>query len=400
MRRSGLPAYNLHDVEGLARRRLPLGIFEYIAGGAEDGLAVVRNRDAFARVGLVPRILRDVTGRSAGSSLMGQPAAMPVAIAPTGSAGLVWFQGELALAKAAAGAGVPFTLATNAMTSMETIAREAGGRLWFQLNMFAHRPHAYDLLERAQRLGFEALVLTVDASVVPNREYNARNGFTVPFRFSWRSAFDMLQHPRWLLGVMGRYALASGMPRFENFPPELRDKVTGFSTARSASRCEDLSWADLQTLRQRWPGKLLVKGVLRPDDAARAVALGVDGVIVSNHGGRTVDSAPAPLEMLPAVAHAVAGRAQVLLDGGIRRGSDVIKALALGAHGVLLGRPTLYGTALAGEAGASQVLHLLQTEIERELGLLGYQSLDQLADPGLLHLTRRGETWADTTTAA
>ncbi len=369
-------AHNLHDLRELARRRLPRGVFEFIDRGVEDEVALRENRAAFQRIKLAPHVLMDVSGRSAACTLFGQPCAMPVAIAPTGAAGLVWYQGELELARAAAKAGVPFTVATNAMTSMETIAEQAGGRLWFQLNMFPDRNIAHAMVQRAERLGFEALVLTADCSVVPNREYNARNGFALPFRIGPRATLDVLLHPRWLGDVLLRYVLGPGMPRFENYPPELRGRVTGFATGKSAGRCEDLSWDDLRQLRDLWPRKLVVKGVLRPEDALRAVELGADAIVVSNHGGRTIDSAPAPIEQLAVVARAVAGRATVLVDGGIRRGSDVIKARALGADAVLIGRPTLYGAAVAGHEGVLHVLTLLRTEIERELGLNGLRSLD------------------------
>jgi (S)-mandelate dehydrogenase len=373
-----IPAYNLHDFRALAKKRLPKGIFEYIDRGVEDEVALAENRAAFNRIKLRPRVLVDVTGRSAATELFGQPMAMPVAVAPTGSAGLVWYQGELELARAAADANIPFTLATNAMTSMETIAREAGGRLWFQLNMFADRSIAHAMVKRAEANGFEALVLTADCSVVPNREYNARNGFTVPFRLSRRSAFDMLTHPRWFASVMGRYLLGDGMPKFENYPPELQGKVTGFSTSKSAARCEDLTWRDVEQLRALWPRKLVIKGILRPEDALQAVELGADAVVVSNHGGRTVDSTVAPIDALPEIAQALRGKATVLMDSGVRRGSDVLKALALGADAVLIGRPTLYGAALGGRAGALQVLNLLKTEVEREMGLMGCRLVEDL----------------------
>ncbi len=369
--------HNLHDLREQARRRLPRGVFEYIDRGAEDEVALRRNRLAFENIRVRPKVLRDVTGRSAAVDLLGKPSAMPVAVAPTGSAGLVWYQGELELARAAAAIGVPFTLATNAMTSMETIAAQAGGRLWFQLNMFADRRVSHAMVQRAAALGFEALVLTVDCSVVPNREYNARNGFTVPFSLSPRSTVDMLLHPRWLLSVMGRYYLGSGMPKFENHPPEMRTTITGFSSSRSASRCEDLSWDDVRSLRELWKGQLILKGILRADDAVQAADMGADAIVVSNHGARCVDSAMAPIDALPAIVAALNGRMRILLDGGIRRGSDVLKATALGADGVMLGRPTLFGTALGGSEGAAHALTILRTEIERELGLCGCKHVSE-----------------------
>jgi len=378
-----IPAYNLHDLRALAKKRLPKAVFEYVDRGVEDEVALLENRNAFDRLKLLPRILEDLTGRSAASTLFGKPLAMPVAIAPTGSAGLVWFQGELELARAAAQSDVPFTLATNAMTSIETVAEQAGGRLWFQLNMFADRRISHEMVARAARCGFEALVLTADASVVPNREYNARNGFALPFHLSPRAAVDMLSHPRWFATVIGRYLLGPGLPVFANFPEKIRTRVTGFSTSKSAARCEDLSWEDVKALRRLWPRTLIIKGVLRPEDAVKAANLGADAIVVSNHGGRTVDGTPAPIDALPAIVSALKGGTTVLLDSGVRRGSDVLKARALGADAVLIGRPTLYGAAIAGYEGVLHTLSLLRTEIERELGLTGYKSIDDI-DAGLL----------------
>jgi (S)-mandelate dehydrogenase len=376
-------AYNLHDLQSLAKKKLPKAVFEYVDRGVEDEVALKENRAAFDRLKMLPKILEDVTGRTAATTLFGKPLAMPVAIAPTGSAGLVWFQGELELARAAAQASIPFTLATNAMTSIETVAEKAGGRLWFQLNMFADRRISHDMVARAERCGFEALVLTADASVVPNREYNARNGFALPFSLTLRAAIDMLAHPAWFTTVIGRYLLGPGLPQFANFPKEIRTKVTGFSTSKSAARCEDLSWDDVKELRRIWPRKLIIKGVLRPEDAAKVVSLGADAIVVSNHGGRTVDSTIAPIDALPAIVKEIKGRATILLDSGVRRGSDVLKARALGADAVLIGRPTLYGTAIAGCEGALHALSLMRTEIERELGLTGYRTVDEI-DASLL----------------
>lgn len=383
MKRPLSSAHNLHDFRQLAKKRLPKGIFEYIDRGAEDEVALKENRAAFDRIKMRPKVLVDVTQRRAATTLFDNPIAMPAIIAPTGSAGLVWFQGELELAKAAAKANIPFTLATNAMTSIETIAREVTGRHWFQLNMFADRQISYDMVERAKNHGFEALVLTADASVVPNREYNARNGFALPFHLNARSAIDMMIHPQWLTRVLGAYATWTGLPKFENYPAALRTRITGFSTSKSAARCEDLTWNDVKILRELWPGKLIIKGILHEEDAKRAAALGADSIVVSNHGGRTVDSAIAPIDALPSIVQAVKGKVTILLDGGVRRGSDILKARALGAHAVMIGRPTLYGTAIAGQAGASRVLELLKTEVEREMGLTGFSSISEI-DASLL----------------
>ena len=276
---------------------------------------------------------------------------MPIVIAPTGSAGLAWHEGEIALARAAKAAGIPFTLATGSMTAIERVAAEAGGKLWFQLYMWPDRSLSHGLMDRAKAAGYEALVVTVDTPVPPGREYNLRNGMTVPFRFTRRNVTDVMMHPRWLTGVLLRYLLTTGMPRYENYPTEMKARITALPMGRSMAVTDSLTWDDLRELRRLWPHALMVKGILRAEDARLAADCGADGVIVSNHGGRAVDSTRAPIEILPEVVDAVGNRITVLVDSGFRRGADVIKALALGAKAVLIGRATLYGTAVAGEAG-------------------------------------------------
>jgi isopentenyl diphosphate isomerase/L-lactate dehydrogenase-like FMN-dependent dehydrogenase len=310
---------------------------------------------------------------------------MPIAIAPTGSAGLTWYEGEIALARAAARAGIPFTLATGSMTAMEKVASEAGGTLWFQLYMWPDRSLSHKLVDRAKAAGFEALVVTVDSPVPPAREYNLHNGFTLPFSITPRNAVDMLTHPRWLLNVLSRYVLTTGMPRYQNYPTEMKQKITALPMGRSMALNDTLTWADLRELRRRWPHRLLAKGILTAEDAVLAVDAGADGVIVSNHGGRVVDGTRAPIEILPEVVNAVGQRAAVIVDSGFRRGTDIVKALALGAKAVLIGRATLYGTAAGGEAGAARVLSLLEQEIDRALALLGCATISSL-DPDHLVL--------------
>jgi len=376
---------NLADVREAARRRLPRGIFEFIDRGAEDDDALANNREAFRRIRLRPRVLVDVSGRSAATTLFGRPQAMPLAIAPTGAAGLVWFEGELELARAAAAAEVPFTLATRSLASIESVAEAAaGGTLWFQLYVWAERALSYALVERAERAGFHALVVTVDVPVTPNREYNRRNGFSLPFRPSGRALLDMARHPRWLVGTMGRYLATTGMPRYENQPGQRRQRITQGEPAVRSMRSDDLTWDDIRELRRRWPRALIVKGLLRAEDALRAVECGADAVVVSNHGGRCLDSAVAPIDALPEIADAVGHRAVVLMDGGVRRGGDIVKALALGASAVLAGRPTLYGTAIGGRAGAAHVLDLLRAEMLTVMAQLGCRSIADIG-PDLVH---------------
>ena len=364
-------AYNIDDLREIARRRVPKGMFEFVDRGAEDEVALRNNRTAFERIRLKPRALVDVSRRSQAITLFGNPQQMPIAIAPTGSAGLMWYDGEIALARAAAAAGIPFTLATGSMTAMEKIAVQAGGRLWFQLYMWPDRSLSHKLVERASAAGYEALVVTVDGAVPGNREYNLRNGFTIPFTFTRRNVTDVLMHPEWLLGVLARYVFTTGMPRYENYPSEFKHRITAQPMGKGMLLNDSLNWDDLRVLRGMWPRTLIVKGILHPQDAVHAADCGADGVVVSNHGGRNLDSSMAPIEVLPEVVDAVGKRITVMVDSGFRRGSDVVKALALGAQAVLIGRPTLYGTAAGGEAGAARAIAIFREEIDRVLALLG-----------------------------
>jgi (S)-mandelate dehydrogenase len=380
-----LGAYNISDLREIALRRVPKGLFEFVDRGTEDEVALRNNRAVFERIKFRPRTLVDVSARSQEVTLFGQTQKMPIAIAPTGTAGLMWYEGEIALARAAKAAGIPFTLATGSMTSMERVAEEAGGRLWFQLYMWPDKALSHTLVERARKAGYEGLVVTVDSAISGNREYNLRNGFTIPFTFTRKNVTDVLMHPRWLLGVLGRYMMTTGMPRYENYPSEIKYKVTAAPMGRSQMKNDSLNWEDLRTLRKMWPGLLMVKGIMHPQDALKAAECGADAVIVSNHGGRNLDSSPAPIEMLPGIADAVGNRLTVIVDSGYRRGSDVVKALALGASAVLIGRATLYGIAAGGEAGAARAIGLLREEIDRVMALIGCSSVAGL-NPEYLHI--------------
>jgi isopentenyl diphosphate isomerase/L-lactate dehydrogenase-like FMN-dependent dehydrogenase len=378
-------AYNIWDLREIARSRLPRGVFEFVDRGTEDEVSLRHNYTALKRIRLRPRVLVDVSRRSQEIELFGKRQKMPIAIAPTGSAGLTWYEGEIALARAAAAAGIPFTLATGSMTAMEKVAAEAGGTLWFQLYMWPDRSLSYKLIDRALAAGFEGLVVTVDSPVPPSREYNLHNGFTLPFSITRRNAADMLSHPRWLLTVLTRYLVTTGMPRYQNYPTEMKQRITALPMGRSMALNDTLTWDDLRELRHRWPHKLLAKGVLTVEDAKTAVECGADAVIVSNHGGRVVDGTRAPIEILPEVVDAVGHRTEVIVDSGFRRGSDIVKALALGARAVLIGRATLYGTAAGGQAGAAHAISLLREEIDRTMALLGCRKVAALARDHLVH---------------
>ena len=373
-------AFSIEELRRQARHRLPRAVFDFIDGGAEDENTLRGNRAAFDKVCLLPRVLVDVSRIDTGTSLLGKPAALPIAIAPTGVVGFGWRGGDVAIAKAAAASGIPYSLSMSATASIERIAREAPGRLWFQAYFLKQRDYTLGLIERARQAGYEALIVTADVPVGGKRERDYRNDFSVPFRFTPKNLLDFASRPGWALPMLVR-----GMPVMENLTglaPEARDTA---ALASSVARNNDATfdWDALKMVRDRWPGKLLVKGILRSDDAERAVAVGCEGVIVSNHGGRQLDGAVAAFDALPAVARAVGGKATVLMDGGVRRGADVLKALACGAQAVMVGRATLYGVCAAGEAGALRALDILSDELVRAMQLCGARRVSEIG-PDLL----------------
>jgi isopentenyl diphosphate isomerase/L-lactate dehydrogenase-like FMN-dependent dehydrogenase len=378
MKDDTLGLYDTADLREAARRRLPHGLFEFMDRGNDDDVAMRDNRRALEAIKLVPRVLVDVSERSQAITLFGKRHEMPIIVAPTGSAGLAWHEGEIALARAAAAYGIPFTMAAGSMTKLERVAAEAGGTLWFQFYMWPDRSLSHQLIARARDAGFEALVFTVDTPVAPGREYNLRNGFTVPFRMTRRNVLDVLGHPRWLCGVLLRYLLTTGMPRYENFPAHTQTRITALPMGRSTALNATVTWNDVRELRKLWPGKLIVKGIQHARDAVLAAESGADAVVLSNHGGRVLDSSPATIFSLPRVVEAVGKRITVIVDSGFRRGSDVVKALALGADAVMVGRAPLHGTACAGEAGARRALQIYRDEIDRVLALIGCRGVDEL----------------------
>jgi (S)-mandelate dehydrogenase len=372
-------AWNIYDMTELARRRLPKGLFEFMHRGNDDEIAVRDNRLALDAIKLRPRVLRDVSKRNQEITLFGKKQKMPVIVAPTGSVGLAWYEGEIALARAAAAAGVPYTMASSSMTAIEKVAASApGGTLWFQFYMWPDRSLSHQLVARARDAGAEALIFTVDTPVAPGREYNLRNGFTIPFRFTRRNVLDVLGHPRWLFGVLVRYLLTTGAPRYMNFPPHMQTRVGALPMGRSVQSNASINWDDVRELRKLWPRKLIVKGIQHPQDAVMAADCGADAVVISNHGGRVLDSTTAPILILPEVLEAVNKRLTVIVDSGFRRGSDVVKALALGADAVMLGRGPLHGAAVAGEAGGLRALNIYREEIDRVMALIGTSSIAEI----------------------
>lgn len=378
-------AYNIDDLRRMAQRRLPRVAYEFLDRGAEDDVTLTVNRSVFEAIRFRPRTLVDVSRRSQSVSLFGKSYASPFGIAPTGAAGLYCFEADLALARAAEAAGVPFVLSTASFIALERVAREAGGSKWFQLYMSKDRDAARNLVARARDAGYEVLVVTTDIPVAGNREYNRRNNFEIPFRLNLANMVDGLLHPRWLADVFLRTLLADGVPRFRNVDTDVGGRIVAKSLTEFRARREALDWSDFDWLREFWPRKLLVKGILTAEDALLAARHGADGIFVSNHGGRQLDGAISPIEALPAIVDAVGGRIAIAADSGFRRGTDIVKALALGADMVFVGRATLYGAAAGGEPGIRRALELLRTEVDRVLALIGCDDVASLA-PDCLQL--------------
>lgn len=375
---------NADDYRRRARRILPRGLFEYIDRGTEDELALSRLRSSLDAVTLTPSVLTGHRERSLAIRLFDRSLAAPLVIAPTALAGIVSHDGETKLARAAAAVGIPFCVSTQSVTTIETIRDGApDAELWFQLYVWHDRALTDRLLDRVAAAGCGCLVLTADTAVAPNREYNRRNGFAVPFQPSMRSVIDGLLHPRWLAGVFGRTWWSGGVPSYGHYPDAYRSSVTRPAMADAVRLDGSIDWSDLARMRDRWQGRLVVKGILSVEDALKAAAIGADGIVVSAHGGRNLDCLPSPADCLPAIAEACAGRIAVLADSGVRRGTDVLKYLALGAEAVQVGRLPLWGLAAGGEAGAVAILRLLLQEMDTAMGLLGLREPREL--PGRAH---------------
>jgi (S)-mandelate dehydrogenase len=369
-------ALNIADLRAVARRRVPHFVFEYVEGGAEDEASLRCNRTSFEALRLIPQTLVDTSSRHLRTEILGRPAPAPLVIGPTGLNGMLHADGDIGLARAAARLGIPFTLSTMSTTRLEDVAKQAGGRLWMQLYVMKDRAVAEDIMTRAAAAGYEALVFTTDANVFGSREWDRRS-YRAPGKPTLRARLDALRHPGWLRSVL----LAKGIPRFRNlegFLPPGATSAVGGSTIIPNLFEATITWDDITWIRRFWPRKLLIKGVLSVSDAERAAALGCDGIVLTNHGGRQLDSCVAPIDVLPEIAAAVGKRISIIIDGGFRRGTDVIKALSLGANAAMTGRATLYGLAANGERGVDRALEILTTEMQRAMGQLGVSSVADL----------------------
>ncbi len=379
-------ALSIADLAVAARRRLPASIHGYVSGGSEDQASLEGNRAAFARWRFVPRMLVDVSKRSQSVELFGVTHASPVGIAPMGVSGLCCFDGDVALARAAVAAGVPSVLSAASTVPLERVMAEAPGT-WYQAYLPAQKEVIGPLLERLKAAGVGVLVLTLDVQVASVRENEVRNGFSVPLRFTPKLVIGGLLRPRWMVETFARTLLSRGIPHFENFTAERGGRIITSAKGDHRAGRAAMTWDEVQWIRERWPGKLVLKGLLHAADALRARQAGCDGVIVSNHGGRQLDGAIATLDALPAIVAAVPGW-PVMLDGGVRRGTDVLKALALGARLVFVGRPAMYGLAVDGEAGVARALELLRREVDTDLALLGCPDVRSLSPETLAPAAR------------
>jgi L-lactate dehydrogenase (cytochrome) len=369
------------DLRRIARRRLPRGVFDYIDGGAEDELTMRANAEAYRDLRFSPRVLRDVSEVDTSSTLLGRRLPFPVVLAPTGFTRIAHPDGELAVARAAKRAGVPYALSTLGTRSIEEVATVGSDRLWFQVYTWRDRDLVAELVHRAADAGYEALCLTVDTAVLGRRERDVRRGFTLPPKIGLSTIFDGIFHPGWSWQFLTSEPIV-----FANVAGRsVGDGTDAISLAEYVGQQFDpaLSWNDVDWLREHWDGPIVVKGIQSVEDAAIAVDHGVEAIAISNHGGRQLDSAPATLSLVEPIAKAVRDKTEIICDGGVRRGSDIIKAIARGADAVMVGRPYLYGLAAAGEAGVDHVLTNYQSEMARTMALIGRTSIDQL-EPSVL----------------
>ncbi len=370
-------AANTEDLRRLAKRRLPAGVFDYIDGAAEDERTLAGNTEAFARFSFVPRVLRDVSEVDTSTSLFGQPLPLPLVLSPTGFSRIADPQGELAVARAARRAGLPYTLSTMATRSIEEVRAVSDGDLWFQVYVWRDRELVRDMLARAAAAGYSTIAITVDTAVLGRRERDVRRGFSLPPKIGLDTIIEGIRKPAWTAAFMRsepiRFANMSGSGAEDG-----KNTAVNLSEYINSQFDPSLSWADIDWFRDQWPGKVVLKGIQSVADARIAVDHGVDAIALSNHGGRQLDGAPAPIDLVAPVADAVGGQVAILCDGGVRRGSDIVKAVALGADACMIGRAYLYALGAGGERGVDQALRLLAEGMRRTMALSGVTSVKEL----------------------
>ncbi len=377
-------AANVDDLRRLAKRRLPAGVFHYIDGGAEDELSLARNVTGYSDIEFRPRVLRDVSKIDTRTTLLGKSIPMPLVFAPTGFTRIADSQGELAVARAANRAGIPYGLSTMGTRSIEEVAAVSDGPKWFQVYTWRDRSLVRDLLERAAAANFEAIQLTIDTAVLGRRERDVRRGYTLPPKIGLGTIIDGMMHPAWTLDFLRNDPITFASVADDNDAGDGGSAVT-LSEYINSQFDPALSWAELEWLRSVWDGPIVLKGVQTVADAELAVEHGADAIALSNHGGRQLDGAPSIIELVEPVAQAVGGQIEIIADGGVRRGSDIVKAVALGANAVMAGRAYLYALGAAGEPGVDHVIDFLTEGMERTMALTGCQ---EVAD-----ITRDLVTW-------
>jgi len=380
---------NCHDIGDLrqaAKRRLPKTIFDFLDGGADDEVSMRHNRYSFDQYTLIPDALTDVSKIDMSTKVMGQEVSFPFILSPTGMSKIFHHEGEKAVARAAEKAGLIYSLSSNSSVSIEEIGRLTAGPKWFQIYVWKDRSLVKNFISRAREAGFQALCLTIDVQVYGNRQRDLYNGMATPIQLTPRLFFDLARHPHWLF-----HMLSKGQPNLANLPSEL-----GSVSKRVGSRAKyinsqfdrSVTWKDAEWMIKEWGGPFAIKGILNAQDAVRAVQIGATGIVVSNHGGRQLDHAVSPMSVLPEIVDAVAGRADVIVDGGIRRGTDIVKAIALGAKSCMGGRPYLYGLSAGGLNGVSRAINIISSELDRDMSLLG---VDQVNKIGTRHVRHRSK---------
>ncbi len=380
-------AHSISDLRTLARGRLPRVVFDYVDGAADEEITARRNVEAFADLAVVPRMLRPTPNCDTTVVLFGDKVSLPVLITPTGFTGIVWPLGEAAVARAAESIGTIMVVSAASSMSLEAIAAAAGGPKWFQQFIYRDRGVTLDLANRAKGAGYRALVITIDVQAPGNRYRDLRNGFTVPPKINFSNALNLIRHPHWLFQMLTQPRVS--FPNFEGYGKSGLLSLAGWLNGLTDP---SVQWSDIEWLRSRWTGPLVLKGIMHPDDARRAISIGVDAVMVSNHGGRQMDTEAATIEMLPHVTDAVAGRVPILIDGGIRHGLDVLKCRALGATSALIGRPYLWGLGAAGQEGVEHALNILRNELTRALAHGGWDSIQYVDRDALVQ--RRPLPWS------
>lgn len=381
-------AASVRDLRLIARKRLPRGVFDYIDGGAEDELTLRRNAEAFRRLEFRPRVLRDVGAIDISTTLLGRPLPVPLVLAPTGFTRIASPGGELDVARAAARAELPYTLSTMGTRSIEEVAAVSSGRKWFQVYVWRDRGMMKEMLARAAAAGYEAIVITVDTAVLGRRERDVRHGFTLPPTLGPGTLLDGALHPGWTWDFVRAEPITFANITGTGVP----DGAEAVNLAEYINGQFDpaLSWRDLDWFRAAWDGPIVLKGIQSVDDARLAADAGVEAIALSNHGGRQLDGSPPPAELIAPVADAIGDRAEIICDGGIRRGSDIVKAVALGARACMIGRAYLYGLGAAGERGVDHVLALLESDIRRTMALTGRRIMSELGADLVQRRTGRG----------